>query len=236
MTSVPRTNPKRNDTRKYSPWSWFKAYAINALTLPLWAGLWIFAKLVPKLPAPVTAYLLLKHYQYTGSRAMDFRIPPDDSVAAYMERWWRIPRNALSNIYFHIVRRSDDDRAHHCHPWKNFSIVLEGGYWEHTISAGGVENRVWFGPGSVRCRFGGKIAHRLELPTNINGYDEEHEMPARTIFLTGPVMRRWGFHDGIRGWVDAYDWDDHCEEYGLTGMKMSGGSDAAVSPRNKLTK
>jgi hypothetical protein len=62
--------------------------------------------------------------------------------------------------------------------------------------------------------------------------DQKVEVPATTIFITGPVLRRWGFHHES-GWVDAYDWDTFCEANGIhQNMKMDGGSDAAVSPRN----
>lgn len=54
----------------------------------------------------------------------------------------------------------------------------------------------------------------------------------RTIFVTGPVLRRWDFHARDQ-WVDAYDWDDYCAANGITGMRMDGGSDAAHSARNK---
>ena len=158
---------------------------------------------------------------------MDFRIPPDKSVPVYMERWWKIPRNWAVNIYFHIFRRSDDDRAHHDHPWWSFSIVLSGGYHEHEIHEGGVETATFFGPGSMRFRWHGRMAHRVVLLPIPGG-----ELPARTIFITGPVLRRWGFHDGLRGWVDAYAWDQHCEAHGLKAMRMDGGSDAVVSERN----
>lgn len=240
MTTVPPRPPipegrgKRVNTRTYSWWAWTRAYTVSIATWPLWALLWLFAKLVPTLPKGVTAFLLRRHIAYTANHPMDFRIPPSTATPTYMERWWRIPRNAFTNIYYHIVRRSDDDRAHHCHPWRNFSIVLDGGYYEHITLPGGVITRKWYGPGAVRCRMSGKIAHRLELEAYTPERDGVafQELPARTIFITGPVMRRWGFHDGLRGWIDAYDWDRHCEDYGLAGMKMNGGSDGAISERN----
>ena len=56
--------------------------------------------------------------------------------------------------------------------------------------------------------------------------------PATTIFITGPVLRRWGFHAAEHGWIDAYDWDAFCEANGIAAMRMDGGSDAVVSARN----
>lgn len=241
MTTVPRQSPKKNDTRRYSLWEWSRAYLVLLLWLPFFPLLMLLDGRT--LPKWITWKLLQHHVRYTlYGRPMDFRIPPDTSVPVYMERWWRIPRNWATNIYFHVVRRSDDDRALHDHPWWSFSIVLEGGYTEETIQAGGTHKREWFGPGKMKFRISGKYAHRLELATarDIRGNyrisaerpDEFEEEPARTIFITGPVLRRWGFHAKDQ-WVDAYDWDAYCEANGLTGMRMDGGSDAARSARNK---
>lgn len=221
--------------RRYSTWEWARAYAAWVLLLPLYLVFAAFG-LVGKVPF---RKLLLRWHERVTSRPMDFRIPPDPTVPVYMERWWAIPRNWAFNIYVHIVRRSDDDRALHDHPWWSFSIVLEGGYYEETILAGGIHKRVWRGPGSCVFRYKGSLAHRLELESNEAAYDghdstisDRVELPAKTIFITGPVLRRWGFHDPKRGWVDAYDWDRHCETYGIESMKMDGGSDAVISERN----
>ena len=231
--------PKKNDTRTYSLWEWTKAYTALICTSPIFVICWFLATVVKQLPAPVVRWLERKHERYTNSQPMDFRIPPDESIPAYMERWWRIPRNAFFNFYWHIVLRSDDDRALHDHPWWNFSIVISGGYWEHRINEGGIHVAEWCGPGTMKFRWHGKKAHRLELQTHLQINpeipDEWLEKPTRTMFATGPVMRRWGFHDPIHGWIDAYEWDQHCEDHGIRSMPMLGGSDNQVSERNKHT-
>jgi hypothetical protein len=226
MTTVPRQSPKKNDTRTYSAWEWAKAYAAWVALLPLYL---VFAVcgMIGTMPEWLREKLLRHHVEYTAGHKMDFRIPPDESIPAYMLRWWRIKRNAFFNIYFHIVLRSDDDRALHDHPWWSFSIVLAGGYYEHTIENGGINKKIWHGPGSMRFRGSGEMAHRLELHTAANG----EEMPATTIFITGPVLRRWGFHHPSQ-WVDAYDWDAFCAARGIDAMRMDGGSDAVQSDRN----
>lgn len=220
-------------THRYSLWEWTRAYLVLALWLPFFP---IMALLDGRtMPKWLTRKLLLSHITYTVDHKMDFRIPPDESVPAYMQRWWRVPRNWATNVYYHIVLRSDDDRALHDHPWWSFSIVLDGGYFEHTIREGGVHNKEWFGPGRLRFRWHGKKAHRLELPQKQWIDDPEGgpgERPARTIFITGPVLRRWGFHHES-GWVDAYQWDAFCAQRGIkNSMRMDGGSDGAISARN----
>jgi len=121
-----------------------------------------------------------------------FKRPPDLVIGAppYMRRWYVVPRNNRFNVYFHEILRSDDDRALHDHPWAwNLSIVLSGGYFE--IDRAG---RRWVRPGSVRLRRG-VFAHRLELRDGVM---------ARTLFLTGPRVREWGFlcPQGWRHWKD----------------------------------
>jgi hypothetical protein len=226
---------------------------VLALLLPLFPVMILLSGRT--LPASITAKLLRAHRRYTAATAMDFRIPPNEAIPVYMERWWWVPRNWALNVYLHIVRRSDDDRALHDHPWFSFSIVLDGGYFEHEIKEGGIHTRTWYGPGAMRFRWHGRKAHRLELKRHHpeDGWPPEmttmrladfndirtagdgaFELPASTIFITGPVLRRWGFHAAEHGWIDAYDWDAFCEANGIAAMRMDGGSDAVASSRNNL--
>lgn len=121
------------------------------------------------------------------------RRPPDVVIGGeenpYMKRWWVIPRNRFFNIYLHRFLRSDDDRALHDHPWWNCSVLLEGRYVEHTISAGGINRRIERRAGQMKLRRA-KVAHRIEL---VDG-------PCWTLFITGPRLRDWGFHCRL-GWV-----------------------------------
>jgi hypothetical protein len=126
----------------------------------------------------------------------------------YLLRWWLIPRNPVFNIYLHQFWRSDDDRALHDHPWVNMSIVLEGGYIEHTIAAGGIHSKAPRNAGDVVLR-SPRRAHRIELLTRRIVTNEDgkrtwttKELPCWTLFITGPRLRTWGFHCPDRGWVD----------------------------------
>lgn len=115
-------------------------------------------------------------------RAPDFVI--GDPADPYLRRWWIIPRNKWFNIYLHHIRKPDDDRALHDHPWWNMSILLRGGYFEMTPSGG----RLRFAPGIVIRR--PTAAHRL-IPWRGDVW---------TLFVTGPRVREWGFHCP-KGWV-----------------------------------
>jgi hypothetical protein len=69
------------------------------------------------------------------------------------------------------------------------TIVLKGGYWEHTPVFGAdgkilTEFQTWRGPGSIIIRKA-KDYHWLEL--------DEEVGPATTLFFMGPQIREWGF-------------------------------------------
>lgn len=123
-----------------------------------------------------------------------FRREPDFIVGGrrnpYLRRWWLLPRNRFFNVYLHQFLRSDEDRALHDHPWVNLSILLRGRYVEHTIAAGGVHRRVERRAGDIKLR-AARSAHRLEIAPGETCW---------TLFITGPVVRQWGFHCAS-GWV-----------------------------------
>lgn len=105
----------------------------------------------------------------------------------YLRRWFLIPRNPVFNIYLHEFVADDDDRALHDHPWWSLSLPISGGYWEWT--QGG--KKTWRKPWRPIFRLAA-TAHRIALSPDAPR--------ARTIFLTGPRFRSWGFHCPA-GWV-----------------------------------
>jgi hypothetical protein len=142
--------------------------------------------------------------------------PPDFIIGAannpYLLRWYILPRNKIFNVYLHQFLRSDDDRALHDHPWVNLSILLRGGYFEHTIEAGGIERKEFFWAGEWRFRHSGRIAHRVELLLD----GDEGPKPCWTLFITGPRYRSWGFHCPKQGWIrwDLFTTGDRGAEVG----------------------
>ena len=122
-----------------------------------------------------------------ASRKPDFVIGDD-----YLRRWWVVPRNPFCSVYLHEILHSDDDRALHDHPWENISVLLAGGYVEHT-PAGRFERKA----GDVVTRPADAM-HRLEVVPG---------QRAVSLFLTGPRVREWGFGcpQGWRHWTDFVD-------------------------------
>lgn len=147
----------------------------------------------------------------------DFVIRPNGQDQTL--RWFVIPKNRFFNIYLHKFVLSDEDRALHCHPWPNCSILIDGEYIEWTLAATrpyannpkvfrethrGYRRKEGF------CYFRkAAAAHRVELLPVLNMYQMTtgRYYPVTTIFITGPKIREWGFWcpKGWRHWRDFCD-------------------------------
>lgn len=120
---------------------------------------------------------------------MDQR-PPDQIISQdYLERWYLHRDKATANAYLHRFQGSDDDRALHDHPWDSESLILFGGYIEHTQAPNGI-TAIHRGPGD-HCLRTATTAHRIEIAGST---------PCVSLFITGPKIREWGFHCR-NGWV-----------------------------------
>lgn len=107
----------------------------------------------------------------------------------YMGRWWLFnpyphPEEQRKNwfpisVRIHHIRRKDDDRELHDHPWNARTIILKGGYDE--VRQDG--KRRYRHPGdTAKLRFG--EYHRIR-------YVEPEG--AWTLFITGKYRGTWGF-------------------------------------------
>lgn len=122
-------------------------------------------------------------------------IPCQDGLV-YLVRL-RIVQTPQFAVYLHDINEPDGDRDPHDHPWTFWSFVLRGSYTEtlhvmpHVLLDATRENtwRRW----SLH-RMGRETAHRIT-----------HAAPGlKTLILTGPRKRNWGFHteDGFVPWQD----------------------------------
>ncbi len=124
-----------------------------------------------------------------------------------LRRWFIIPRNRYFNIYLHHIMKSDDDRALHDHPWSwNLSIPF-GTYWEalfvYAIPDHEVYHRGYHNLGEHRLDYHVKIRDPF-VPIFRRGPSPHGVIisePMWSLFLTGPIVRRWGFYTP-QGWVD----------------------------------
>jgi hypothetical protein len=120
-----------------------------------------------------------------------YRLIPDRTTGQdYMHRYYIFLKDRKwfpFNVTLHKIVRSDDPIMHD-HPWGYMTIILSGGYWEHTpvFNNDGkmiAEFQKWRGPGSIIIRKANDY-HWLEL--NEGG-------AATTLFFMGPQVRDWGF-------------------------------------------
>lgn len=128
------------------------------------AGLWLFLYYIPR------------HLREIRGK--------DDSV--YLRRWEWFMRNGWS-FKVHCFMRPDEHNCKHDHPWWFITLILWGGYIEHTDK--GVFRRR---PGMILYR-PAKFRHLVaELPKG----------RAWTVVLTGARKRHWGFwtNAGWRYW------------------------------------
>jgi len=146
---------------------------------------------------------------------------PDE--ADYMERYWLFnpyessaggkPIKWLPSVRIHRIKKSDDDRALHDHPWRFVTVILKGGYYEvrpvygdrYTEQETGCPLRLqgvirhetkWHGPGSILIR-SHKDFHRLVVPEGGEAW---------TMFTTGKYLHKWGFlhRDSYKIAYDTY--------------------------------
>jgi hypothetical protein len=115
-------------------------------------------------------------------------------------------------IKLHRIMLSDDDCMHD-HPWSFISIILSGGYFEHSfvnrsrsvLSLGTISPtwKRWYGIGSILWRPSPSI-HKLELPEG---------KTATTIVITFKKKRQWGFYtpSGWKVWFEYIRSGQKCE-------------------------
>lgn len=127
---------------------------------------------------------------------------PYSPIGDYMDRWWlfnpygdndprlrAIPWLPLS-VRVHNIKRPDDARHQHDHPWHARTFVLRGGY---------VEER---GKHGVHVRLAGHTAslrfNEFHAITEIIG-----DTGAWTLFVTYRYRGTWGFKVPWREYTDA---------------------------------
>lgn len=141
------------------------------------------------------------------------RLIPDRRTGEdYMDRYYIFLKNRKwfpFNVTIHRIKKSDDP-IYHDHPWPYITIVLSGGYWEHTplFDSNGkyISDMVeWRGPGSIIKR-GAKEFHWLELDPAIGS--------ATTLFFMGKQQRDWGFLiNKSRQKTQWIQWENYLENY-----------------------
>lgn len=155
-----------------------------------------------------------------------YRLIPDRATGEdYMKRYYLFLKDRQTfpfNITLHQILRSDDP-IFHDHPWPFMTVILKGGYFEHTpvLNDEGkivAENTRWCGPGTIIRRKANEY-HWLELDKTVG--------PVTTLFIMGPQQRDWGFlvepKVGKFRWIkhDHYlnDWKNYHKKHVLPKIK-----------------
>lgn len=95
-------------------------------------------------------------------------------------RRWRILSLPLFSIYIHGIYKADEDKHLHNHPWKIWTMILWGGYFEKLYRAG----------------------HRLRKPghmsyaklSNFHKISEMYKSPTYTLAIVGRRTNTdWGY-------------------------------------------
>jgi len=100
------------------------------------------------------------------------------------------------NVFLHQFMKSDDDYAWHDHPWDwYFTLILKGGYWEHTPAG-----TKWRGPGTFKfIKMKTRHFDDFQPENGLGPSNDAHwlEVPnpgkTWTLFIRGRKNREWGF-------------------------------------------
>lgn len=106
-----------------------------------------------------------------------------EGIDPYLIRYYLHPRwmtFGLFRVVVHNFCRSDNPNdGLHDHPWPYISVILSGGYIEHT-------------PEGSACRHVGQtLFRRARSLHRVQLYGDNN--PVYTLFIMGPKIRRWGF-------------------------------------------
>ena len=123
-------------------------------------------------------------------------------IGDYMDRWWMMPRWALTyeridgrrvlvprswlpfSIRIHHIKRADEGDALHDHPFNYRTIILRGGYVEEDVFG----FLRFMSPGSTAAAHA-QTFHRIAAVPREGVW---------TLFIMGPKANRWGFMIGGR--------------------------------------
>lgn len=140
---------------------------------------------------------------YLERKGRKHTITDRDGKNAYLDRYYvaypdgtqRQRQDISFNVFLHRFLRSDDP-VWHDHPWNFFiSIVLKGGYVEHTPWGD-----KWRGPGHIRFVNCNKLRHidddptKPQIPANVHWVEVPEDGETWTLFIRGRSLpKSWGF-------------------------------------------
>jgi hypothetical protein len=100
-----------------------------------------------------------------------------DPSQVYLTRW-RLLQTPFFGLFLHAIRRPDEDRNLHSHPWNFASLILKGGY---------IEKR----PHKTEVRKAGSIAWRKA--EDFHAITKLLRTPTWTLVFIGRNRKNWGY-------------------------------------------
>jgi hypothetical protein len=149
-------------------------------------------------------------------RPLTTRCIADETGDIYMKRWYLI-ETPWFGVKLHHIRRPDQDRALHDHPWAFAAVILRGGYIEHVPSGPPfIDGRTWRLGSSLRARrWRPGTIHRIPAD-GLHRIDSLPGGSSWSLVFTGRRKRLWGFAEAPGHWVPwtefETDWDGDAEE------------------------
>lgn len=112
-----------------------------------------------------------------------------DSSDVYLVRY-PVLKSRWMNIYIHQFLRSDRDDLHD-HPWHFMTYLVKGSYIEWKYHKG--RDTITFRNENANRLIFRKATdqHRIEVQEKLL-VSERHKAPL-TLFISGPILREWGF-------------------------------------------
>jgi hypothetical protein len=104
----------------------------------------------------------------------------------YLRRHFLTPRKWKYKVFLHLIKKPDDDRAPHDHPWSFLTTILWGGYVE------AIYNRIDPTPRRHWATMGSVLFRRAE---HIHQIETLKSKQTWTLVIAGPQRRVWGFWD-----------------------------------------
>lgn len=107
-------------------------------------------------------------------------------------RRYRLFSSPWFRIYIHQILRSDMDSDPHDHPWHFQSFILEGSYWEQSLSYPDFDNCTYQQFYSGDCvKHHAQDAHKIKLAS----------AEVWTLVFAWGKRREWGYQTES-GWID----------------------------------
>lgn len=131
--------------------------------------------------------MLRSLFRWLKARLLPERYDIGPPGQVYFTRWFLFgPRSGTGpQLLLHRFRSSDPGPGLHDHRWDFWSLLLWGGYWEHTPTGRPGETvRRWYSAPRL-LRRPAEWRHRIELDGGRNCW---------SIVWVSPKRRQWGIH------------------------------------------